>query len=94
MLSACGGGAAKNEVNNANQDNEKKASLLQEIKDRGVMKVGVMGTYQPYNFLNKNKEMDGFDVDIAKEVAKRLGVKVEFVAQEFWNDCRLKSRKI
>ena len=27
--------------------------------------------------------MDGFDVDIAKEVAKRLGVKVEFVAQEF-----------
>ena len=47
------------------------------------MKVGVMGTYQPYNFLNENKEMDGFDVDIAKEVAKRLGVKVEFVAQEF-----------
>ena len=27
--------------------------------------------------------MDGFDVDIAKEVAKRLGVKAEFVAQEF-----------
>ena len=72
VLSACGGGAAKDEGNNANQDNEKKASLLQEIKDRGVMKVGVMGTYQPYNFLNKNKEMDGFDVDIAKEVAKRL----------------------
>ena len=42
VLSACGGGAAKNGVNNANQDNEKKASLLQEIKDRGVMKVGVM----------------------------------------------------
>ena len=79
ILSACGGGAANDEADNANQ----KTSLLQEIKDRGVMKVGVMGTYQPYNFLNENKEMDGFDVDIAKEVAKRLGVKTEFVAQEF-----------
>ena len=83
LLSACGGGAASDEDNNANQDNEKKASLLQQIKDDGVMKVGLMGTYQPYNFLNENKEMDGFDVDIAKEVAKRLGVEVEFVAQEF-----------
>ena len=75
-------GAANDKGNNANQDKE-KTSLLQDIKDRGVMKVGVMGTYQPYNFLNENKEMDGFDVDIAKEVAKRLGVKAEFVAQEF-----------
>jgi L-cystine transport system substrate-binding protein len=79
LLSACG--AANDEGNKANQDNE--TSLLQDIKDDGVMKVGVMGTYQPYNFLNENKEMDGFDVDIAKEVAKRLGVEVEFVAQEF-----------
>ena len=83
VLSACGG--ADDEAKDANQDNEKETetSLLQEIKDRGVMKVGVMGTYQPYNFLNENKEMDGFDVDIAKEVAKRLGVEAEFVAQEF-----------
>jgi L-cystine transport system substrate-binding protein len=83
VLSACGG--ADDETKDTNQDNEKdkEISLLQEIKDRGVMKVGVMGTYQPYNFLNENKEMDGFDVDIAKEVAKRLGVEAEFVAQEF-----------
>lgn len=82
VLSACGGA---DEAEDANQDNKKETetSLLQEIKDRGVMKVGVMGTYQPYNFLNENKEMDGFDVDIAKEVAKRLGVEAEFVAQEF-----------
>jgi cystine transport system substrate-binding protein len=42
-----------------------------------------MGTYAPYNFMNENKEYDGFDVDIAKELAKRLGVKANFVAQEF-----------
>jgi L-cystine transport system substrate-binding protein len=80
ILSACGN---NNESDSANKDKEQEASLLQKIKDQGVMKVGVMGTYQPYNFLNEKKEMDGFDVDIAKEVAKRLGVKAEFVAQEF-----------
>jgi cystine transport system substrate-binding protein len=61
----------------------KPANLLEEIKSRGVLKVGLMGTYPPYNFMNDQNEFDGFDVDIAKEVAKRLGVDVEFVAQEF-----------
>lgn len=74
IVSACG---TKDNASNA------KKELLQEVKDRGTLRVGVMGTYQPYNFLNENKEMDGFDVDIAKEVAKRLGVEAEFVAQEF-----------
>ena len=75
MLSAC-------TSNNENKASE-NVDLLQEVKDRGVLKVGVMGTYQPYNFLNEKKEMDGFDADIAKEIGKRLGVDVEFVAQEF-----------
>ncbi|MFB6466449.1 transporter substrate-binding domain-containing protein [Cytobacillus sp. Hz8] len=74
FLSACS--------SNSN-NNTAKGDLLQQVKDKGVLKVGVMGTYQPYNFLNKNKQMDGFDVDIAKEIAKRLGVKVEFISQEF-----------
>lgn len=43
--------------------------LLQQVQDAGVIKVGLMGTYQPYNFLNENQEMDGFDADIAKEIA-------------------------
>lgn len=58
-------------------------NLLNQIKKSGVLKVGLMGTYPPYNFLNDKKEIDGFDADIAKEVAKRLGVKVEFAAQDF-----------
>ena len=36
--------------------------------------------YKPQSFLNETtKELDGFDIDVSKEVAKRLGVKVEFV---------------
>lgn len=57
--------------------------LPQQVQDAGVIKVGLMGTYQPYNFLNENQEMDGFDADIAKEIAKGLDVDIEFVSQEF-----------
>ena len=35
--------------------------------------------YPPFSFLNSSKQMDGFDVDVAKEVAQRLGVALEQV---------------
>lgn len=62
---------------------EQKATLLDQIKKSGTMKVGLMGTYPPYNFLNDKNEIDGFDADIAKEVAKRIGVKAEFITNEW-----------
>ncbi|WP_203364060.1 transporter substrate-binding domain-containing protein [Bacillus sp. REN10] len=79
LLSACSSDKSKDK----DAKEEGQESLLNQIKEEGKLKVGLMGTYPPYNFLNDQKEMDGFDADIAKEVAKRLGVKVEFVAQEF-----------
>ena len=79
VVSACGSKTTDNgSGNEAQASNE-----LEQIKSAGTMKVGMMGTYRPYNFLNDKKEMDGFDADIAREVAKRLGVEVEFVSQEF-----------
>ncbi|WP_053956526.1 transporter substrate-binding domain-containing protein [Inediibacterium massiliense] len=58
-------------------------NLLDQIKNSGKMKVGLMGTYPPYNFLNKNNEVDGFDADIAKEIAKRIGVEAEFITTDW-----------
>lgn len=56
---------------------------LEQIKKAGKIRVGLMGTYAPYNFLNEKHEIDGFDADVAKAVAKRLGVQVEFITGEF-----------
>ncbi|MEG6590475.1 transporter substrate-binding domain-containing protein [Paenibacillus barengoltzii] len=75
--------APSNNAANGGSSANTGSDLLNEIKTAGVIKVGLMGTYAPYNFLNENKEIDGFDADVAKEVAKRLGVKVEFAPQEF-----------
>ncbi len=35
--------------------------------------------YPPQSFLNDKGEMDGFDVDVAKEIAKRMGVKLKII---------------
>ncbi|WP_193368145.1 ABC transporter substrate-binding protein [Pelagibius marinus] len=35
--------------------------------------------YPPQSFLNDNNEMDGFDVDVGKEIAKRMGVELKIV---------------
>src|SRR3546814_1679196 len=39
--------------------------------------------YPPQSFLNDDNEMDGFDVDIGKEIAERLGVELEIVIQSW-----------
>ncbi len=52
---------------------------LDRIKSSGVLKVASDANWAPQSFLNENNEMDGFDVDVAKEIAKQLGVEIEFV---------------
>jgi len=52
---------------------------LAKIKSAGVFKVGTEGTFPPFTYHNTSDSLVGFDVDIAREIAKRLGVKVEFV---------------
>jgi polar amino acid transport system substrate-binding protein len=41
------------------------------------------GTYPPFSFYTDKNELVGFDVDVAHEVAKRLGVKVKIVTKDW-----------
>ncbi len=52
---------------------------LSAIKAAGVLKIGTEGTYAPYSFHDKSGKLQGFDVDIGRAVAEKLGVKAEFV---------------
>jgi ABC-type amino acid transport substrate-binding protein len=55
-------------------------SELQAVKDAGVLKVGTEGTYSPFSFHDpKTNALTGYDVEVAKAVADKLGVKVEYV---------------
>ena len=52
---------------------------MDRVMKEGVLKVATDANWAPQSFINDKNEMDGFDVDVAKETAKRLGVKAEFV---------------
>ncbi|WP_342603130.1 transporter substrate-binding domain-containing protein [Peribacillus sp. FSL E2-0159] len=58
-----------------------ETSQLDEIIERGYIRVGMTGDYKPFTYLNpETNEYEGFDVDAAKELGKDLGVEVKFVA--------------
>lgn len=52
---------------------------LDALKKAGVLKVAVDTTYPPMEFEDMKGNIVGFDVDFAKELATRIGVKAEFV---------------
>ncbi|BBX33753.1 glutamine-binding periplasmic protein/glutamine transporter permease [Mycolicibacterium mageritense DSM 44476 = CIP 104973] len=50
------------------------------LKSAGVLRVGTEGTYAPFSYHDpKTGELVGYDVDVAKAVGEKLGVRVEFV---------------
>jgi len=58
-------------------------SALDEIYAAKTIVVSTDANYAPQSFLNDKGELEGFDVSIAKEVAKRLGVKVKFITPDW-----------
>ncbi len=53
-------------------------TLLDDIKKRGVIKIG-MSTFVPWAMNDKDGNLIGFEIDVATELAKDMGVKAEFV---------------
>jgi cystine transport system substrate-binding protein len=60
------------------------ADLLTTAKARGILRIAMEGTYPPFNFKDpKTGELAGYDVDVARLVAAKLGLKPEFVSTEW-----------
>jgi polar amino acid transport system substrate-binding protein len=56
-----------------------RADQLADIKSRGEIVFGVLGTDEPNSFLDpKTRELVGYEVDIAKAIAAKIGVKPVF----------------
>ena len=67
VLAACSGGSGG-------------GSDLASVKQAGVLRVATEGTYTPFSFHDpKTNALTGYDVEVAKAVADKLGVKVEYV---------------
>jgi polar amino acid transport system substrate-binding protein len=55
------------------------ADVLDDIKKKGVLVVGTKADYRPFGFLDPSGKIVGLEPDLAADVAKRLGVKLELV---------------
>ena len=56
---------------------------LERIRNAGEISFAMGAGYPPFSFYNHKDELVGFDVDMAREVAKRLGVKLRPVATQW-----------
>jgi len=53
------------------------ADVLEDVKKKGMLVVGTKGDYRPFGYLDPSGKIIGFEPDLAADVAKRLGVKLE-----------------
>jgi len=51
---------------------KEKTDLLKEVKSRGKIIVGVKYDAKPFGFIDQDEKIKGFDVDLCKELAKRI----------------------
>jgi polar amino acid transport system substrate-binding protein len=58
---------------------EARADKLADIISKGVVRVIVFADVPPFGSQNAARELEGFDIDMAKLVAKSLGVKLDLV---------------
>ncbi|MFC5470952.1 amino acid ABC transporter substrate-binding protein [Cohnella suwonensis] len=83
LLAACGNNSNSAQPTDSATAAESPAnttqSSLEAIKASGKLRIGTEGTYAPFTFHDKDGKLTGFDVEIAQEVSKRLGVEPEFI---------------
>ncbi len=86
ILAGCGAKPAE-EAPAAGSDTEAKAAsdtpTLDRIKAEGKLVIGTSPDYPPYEFLDEQNNIIGFDIDIMQAVADKLGVELEIVDMQF-----------
>jgi len=89
VMGLVGCSSSKGSISSASSDassSAAKTEKLQQIKDAGVLKVGTSAEYSPYEFhkvVDGEDKIVGFDDFVVQEIAKDMGVKVEYEDMDF-----------
>lgn len=94
VVAACGNNNNNNSATGGNAAAEPTAAAtdsaapaeqnsLEAVKASGKLRIGTEGTYAPFTYHDTDGKLTGFDVEIAEEVSKRLGVEAEFIETQW-----------
>ena len=61
----------------------KNQSTLATIKDKKEMTFAMTGAYPPFNFIDEDGNLVGFDIDIATAIAEEMGVEAKPITVEW-----------
>lgn len=64
-------------------DSKDQEDRLQSIMDKGKIVIAMEGNWEPWTYHDVSGERMGFDVDLGKEIAKKLGVGAEFIETDW-----------
>jgi polar amino acid transport system substrate-binding protein len=82
LIAACGTAGDEPEESESNGDpaseSDEPTGLLAAVQDAGVLRVSTDPAYPPQSSITKSGEYEGFDIDVATEIAKRLGVEIQW----------------
>lgn len=72
-VTGCGSAAKKTD----------KGDMLGRILGKGKITIAMEGTWAPWTYHDENDELTGYDVELGKKIAEKLGVEAEFVEGEW-----------
>lgn len=74
-LAGCGGSSESGSDGNVYR-------TLEEIQKSGTIKIGVFSDKHPFGYMDENGEYQGYDIYFGNQLAKDMGVEVEYVSTE------------
>lgn len=80
---ASGGGAEGQDAEAAPDELGEGGDLLETIRQRGELIVAMEGTWAPWTYHDEDDNLVGYDVEVAKAIARELGVEATFVEGEW-----------
>jgi len=59
------------------------ATSVASAKDWKTVRIGTEGAYPPFNYVDADNQLQGFDIDIANALCDKMGVECELVVQDW-----------
>ena len=76
-LAACGSTGSKSAESSSDSKSAANDTALADIQKAGKIRIGLEGDWQPFSYHDTDDKLVGYDVEVAQNIAKELGVEAD-----------------